>query len=125
MKTSNKESKTSTLTITYGEQHLLMKVTKLNAELLKYGLPFRKWSSSETSLVLSRQEELRESNDSSKILDKDCKVKTLGIRWTPSQDLLTYTVELESLTALTKRTLLSDASKLFDPLGWLGPIIVN
>ena len=76
-----------------------MKVTKLNAELLKYGLPLRKWSSREPSIVLSLPEELRETNDSSKILDKDYKVNTLGLRWTTNQDHLTYTAKLEIITA--------------------------
>ena len=109
------------IAVSIDEAH--MKVTKLNAELLKYGLPLRKWSSSEPSIVLYLPEELRETNHSSKILDKGYKVKILGVRWTPNQDL-TYTAKLETFTALTKRKLLSDASKLFDPLGWLGPIII-
>lgn len=55
-------------------------------------------------------------------------VKTLGMKWTPSTDLLNFTIDLSKLShenLITKRKLVSDASKLYDPCGLLAPITVK
>ena len=51
--------------------------------------------------------------------------KTLGIIWDSQRDLFTYTVQLIDLqTTSTKRKLLSEIAKIFDPLELLGPVIL-
>jgi Pao retrotransposon peptidase/Family of unknown function (DUF5641)/Integrase zinc binding domain len=53
-------------------------------------------------------------------------VKTLGLSWHPSLDVLAITTERPlPQTKVTKRSVLSDIAKLFDPLGLTGPIIVT
>lgn len=54
--------------------------------------------------------------------------KTLGLRWSPKSDSFTFQNKFENLSVdelLTKRQLLSQISKLFDPLGWLSPLTVR
>ena len=51
-------------------------------------------------------------------------VKILGLQWCPSKDRFTYKVELGESVVCTKRRILSEASKTFDPLGFLAPIVV-
>ncbi|GBO22019.1 hypothetical protein AVEN_123332-1, partial [Araneus ventricosus] len=50
--------------------------------------------------------------------DKDT-VKTLGLRWNPKQDCFNFTIT-PSASVPTKRTVLADIAKLFDPLCFLG-----
>ena len=100
-------------------------VHQLIAALKKHGFELRKWTSSDSSITLSLPEKLRETEESSKILDKDYHMKTLGIRWNPNPDTFTFNVTLDAMKQHTKRTLLSDVSKLFDPSGWLGPVIIR
>ncbi|GBM79736.1 hypothetical protein AVEN_164479-1 [Araneus ventricosus] len=49
--------------------------------------------------------------------DKDT-VKTLALRWNPKEDCLNFTIT-PSESVPTKRTVLADIAKSFDPLGFL------
>ncbi|XP_070529784.1 uncharacterized protein [Cardiocondyla obscurior] len=45
--------------------------------------------------------------------------------WRPDSDEFSFCVSVRSFDAVTKRTVLSQAAQLFDPLGWLAPAIVQ
>ncbi|GBM61153.1 hypothetical protein AVEN_142694-1, partial [Araneus ventricosus] len=51
-------------------------------------------------------------------------VKTHGLRWNPKEDCFNFTIT-PSASVPTKRTILADIAKLFDPLGFLGSVIVK
>ncbi|XP_033745623.1 uncharacterized protein LOC117331137 [Pecten maximus] len=56
------------------------------------------------------------------------RIKVLGLRWNVESDTLTFgtTPKLDTPShSLTKREILSDSSKIFDPLGLLSPITVR
>lgn len=51
---------------------------------------------------------------------------TLGLGWTPSSDTLHFPTKLSPSTEkITKRTIMSNAFKIFDPLGLLSPCIIQ
>ncbi|XP_068140065.1 uncharacterized protein [Drosophila tropicalis] len=52
-------------------------------------------------------------------------VKVFGLYWQPGHDTLSYSVGLKGNFDCTKRQVLSDASRIFDPLGLLAPIVVQ
>ncbi|XP_038106574.1 uncharacterized protein LOC119766211 [Culex quinquefasciatus] len=52
-------------------------------------------------------------------------VKALGILWHPKEDEFSFKVNLSPNSVNTKRQLLSDSSKLFDPFGWLAPVTIK
>lgn len=53
-------------------------------------------------------------------------VKTLGVYWNQKYDTFEFKVTpMSSKNYLTKRELLSDISKLFDPIGWLAPSTIK
>ena len=99
-------------------------VNDLRQELLKYGFPLRKWSSNDQNLQ-SISNELRAEKDNLNLFADDYKVKALGISWKPNQDVFIFKCSLDPVKKLTKRNLLSETSKLFDPLGWLAPLIIQ
>ena len=68
--------------------------------------------------------ELRETSDQLQLFSKEYKIKTLGICWKPISDTFIFSIDLDDISQTTKRTLLSDSSKLFDPIGWIAPVII-
>jgi len=102
----------------------------LLTELLKMtsnaGLQFRKWSSNCPSLLSSLPPEHREQSTLLEI-DNDQTIKALGVYWNTSRDQFQFKVTTcnEKYEKLTKRILLSETAKLFDPLGWLGPVVIR
>ena len=54
--------------------------------------------------------------------------KALGISWNAASDELTYTitpVDYRRKITITKRLIVSKIAKIFDPLGLLGPVILE
>lgn len=52
--------------------------------------------------------------------------KTLGIYWSPTPDEFKFHLELPPLNqSPTKRSILSEIARLFDPLGWVSPVIIR
>lgn len=90
--------------------------------LKKGGFCLRKWAANHPSLLIEDQEHPDSAHMS---LDPDSSIKTLGIRWNSREDYFFYVVNLSVFKSITKRTILSQIAKLFDPLGLLGPIIVH
>lgn len=86
------------------------------------GMELRKWSSNDEDFLNSLSSDLREIPV--ELGDEDV-IKTLGIHWTPLKDEFGYRIQLEETSSeLTKRRLLSEAGKLFDPVGWVAPCTI-
>ena len=59
-------------------------------------------------------------------LDPDSAIKALGVKWKPATDNLIYSVKLDPVpSVITKRSILSQIAKLFDPFGLLAPVIIT
>lgn len=87
----------------------------------------RKWASNKEAALEGIPPENRAISQSM-TLKTDQTVKTLGMKWTPATDLLNFTIDLSKLShedLTTKRKLVSDASKLYDPCGLLAPITIK
>lgn len=97
---------------------------QLKAMLSKGSFELKKWSSNKIELMKS----MDQSNISSSIqldINLDGTVKALGIAWNLGTDQFTYKISLSTPpSTVTKRNVLSDVQKLYDPLGWISPSIV-
>ncbi|XP_043476349.1 uncharacterized protein LOC122507611 [Leptopilina heterotoma] len=93
-------------------------------ELLKKGgFNLRKWGSNDSRLTRDFPGNPTITHMS---LDPSDTIKTLGVYWDSKTDSITYTVNIPKVNEkITKRSILSQVAKLFDPLGLLGPIIVK
>ncbi|XP_050437851.1 uncharacterized protein LOC126844044 [Adelges cooleyi] len=83
----------------------------------------RKWASNLPS-VLQAVPATDCSMDPAVLFDDDGQaiLKILGMHWNPKQDYFSYNYHSPSLTT-TKRSVLSDMARIFDPLGFLAPVI--
>ncbi|XP_061389611.1 uncharacterized protein LOC133324788 [Musca vetustissima] len=58
-------------------------------------------------------------------ISEDASTKTLGIRWNIFDEFFSFTPPaMEKHNTATKREVLSTIAKLFDPCGWLAPVLV-
>ncbi|XP_043263948.1 uncharacterized protein LOC122404113 [Colletes gigas] len=87
------------------------------------GFNLRQWLSNEPKLL----KELKNSSTSQLVcLDANETKKVLGIQWDPDTDTISYNVKpFAEQRTISKRTILSEIAQLFDPLGLLGPVIIQ
>ncbi|XP_073950917.1 uncharacterized protein [Choristoneura fumiferana] len=107
----------------------LEQVKELQRQLIQVlngaGLNLRKWSSNNPELIKNLPS--NQLNTPFDFKDTESR-KTLGLQWNPASDAFTFINRIESQEGQgdhTKRKLLSDISKIYDPLGWLSPITIK
>ncbi|XP_065355424.1 uncharacterized protein LOC135949900 [Calliphora vicina] len=89
------------------------------------GFPLRKWISNSPDLLNILPKDHLLDVDLLTLPDSH-NTKTLGIRWNAKEDFFFFSVPtIEKRNAYTKRSVLSDIARLFDPAGWLAPIVVS
>ncbi|XP_066916601.1 uncharacterized protein [Clytia hemisphaerica] len=107
----------------YTIEQLISEATQLNCVLSTRGFNLTKWSSNEIELI----RHLPAEKISPKIIDINKQVprqKTLGLLWDPNQDSFIFTVNLIDCEP-TKRRILSQIGTIFDPLGFLTPVVLE
>lgn len=94
--------------------------------LKEYGFPLRKWCSNKSEVLSAFSSESYDENSGYFIGDDSNTRKTLGLFWQANLDKLKYVIKIKSDTSsVTKRSILSIVSQIFDPLGLVGPIVVQ
>lgn len=101
--------------------------------LKKAGFELQKWNSNHEDIVKEMEcynggvqdtstEKGKESREEIEIFES---TKILGLTWCRHTDEFRYTVQLPAAyVKWSKRNIISDISRLFDPLGWLAPSII-
>lgn len=102
----------------------LIKIAKDLIGLCESGcFPLAKWHSSNTELLaeVSPQDDLNNA-----IQLDDCDTKILGLNWHPQTDNFTFVSKLQLTTGkVSKRTILSEIAQIFDPLGFISPVVIK
>jgi hypothetical protein len=97
----------------------------LSDKLNERGFNLRKWSSNSRQLLSTIPIEYQEKMDEKDLL-KEFVIKALGIQWSPMLDTFSYILKLDtSENIATKRQFISNMASLFDPLGWVSPVIIR
>ncbi|XP_054722042.1 uncharacterized protein LOC129231704 [Uloborus diversus] len=93
---------------------------QLKLLLQRGGMNLHKWSA-------NHEELLRDISEGAETYSftEDSETKTLGILWNHKCDEFAFKVALENLDIYTKRAVLSNIARIYDPLGLIGPIIVK
>ncbi|XP_029162158.1 uncharacterized protein LOC114933739 [Nylanderia fulva] len=85
------------------------------------GFQLSKWHSNESVLI----NDMYDKHNAEVQIDRDATSRILGILWNPSMDVFRFAIELPTDShKITKRVILSEISRLFDPLGLIGPVII-
>ncbi|XP_071577848.1 uncharacterized protein [Temnothorax nylanderi] len=92
-------------------------------QLLRLGsFELSKWASNLPALL----EEIDDQCGGPVDINNNANPRILGIRWDQACDVFCYSYQAqENSKIVSKRTVLSEVSRLFDPLGLLGPVIVT
>lgn len=98
---------------------------QLIALLQSGGMHLHKWSSNDDRLLSSIPSEDRDRCVSLGDSGINEVIKTLGLMWNPSTDEFLFLSQTpERITRPTKRQVLSEIAKIFDPLGLIFPVVV-
>lgn len=89
----------------------LMKLKEEVTSISGAGFKLHKWNSNSPALVAD--------------VTKEEAVKILGLRWNSNADVFGFQSELKIHSKITKRNVLSEIQKIYDPLGILSPLIVH
>ena len=89
------------------------------------GMMLRKWCSNNAAVRQYISEVSDEPHFSLDLGNQDT-IRSLGLVWCPEKDQLTYSIsQREHVDTRTKRSLLSSLNSIFDPLGFLGPVLIR
>lgn len=100
---------------------------ELNKIMAKGGFQLQKWASNNHEVLrivgeTNRKQGLEISSEK----DTEKRTKVLGVIWNNVTDEIEYSVKLPEISMpITKRKVISDISRLFDPLGWIAPVIIQ
>lgn len=91
------------------------------------GFSLRKWNSNSSEVLRSIPKLLRDDRSILELDSSNATVKTLGLRWNVSSDEFHFSFPQwkSNSSTITKRSIHSDAACLFDPLGLVGPVVVQ
>lgn len=93
--------------------------------LCSAGFRLRKYISNSDLLLKSIKNEDTAIDQNSKCLESET-ASILGLEWKPQPDVFTVKLQLDNeVQSLTKKTLLSEIYKVFDPLGLCVPITIK
>uniref|UniRef100_A0A182NVM4 DUF1758 domain-containing protein n=1 Tax=Anopheles dirus TaxID=7168 RepID=A0A182NVM4_9DIPT len=96
----------------------------LDALLKSAGFLLRKWASNATEILEVLPPSAQEQNVVLCLDSNDC-TTALGLKWTPATDQLGFSVPNWNETMpITKRKVLSESARLYDPIGLIGPVVV-
>lgn len=87
------------------------------------GFPLRKWASNNEEVLTSIPKEHRLQQPHHAWQSESH--STLGLRWHPSDDVFSFSIQPRVTAPLTKRRALAETARLFDPLGWLAPVVIR
>lgn len=97
----------------------LLSICEKTSQVLRSGcFPLRKWTFNK-NVTQSKSKELA--------IGEHTQCKTLGLGWCNETDELHFTTkisEFDNIKVLTKRTMLSIVSQIYDPLGLLAPAVI-
>ncbi|XP_059052906.1 uncharacterized protein LOC131847359 [Achroia grisella] len=104
-----------------GEAQILK--TELQSLMACGGYELRKWISNEPELLKDIPLEHIQSPYEFHDPDNPPTIPVLGIQYNPTADSFTCSFSFKPQKSLTKRTVLSLIARIYDPCGWISPVV--
>ncbi|XP_075162879.1 uncharacterized protein LOC142235512 [Haematobia irritans] len=93
--------------------------SQLTFLLKEAGFKFRKWCANHRQLLQDIPQDNQEGN-----LDfENASIMALGLIWSPESDQFCLRAN-QPVSMITKRSVISDEARIYDPLGMAGPVVV-
>ncbi|XP_047535757.1 uncharacterized protein LOC125070100 [Vanessa atalanta] len=113
------------MTTCRSEEEAKLMYKEMNELLQRAGFQLQKWSSNCEVFLQYLNKENTNLDQSIHIKANDT-LKVLGISWNRTTDQFEYTVNIGAVKdVITKRNVISDIARLYDPMGWIAPVIVK
>ncbi|XP_022909680.1 uncharacterized protein [Onthophagus taurus] len=95
-------------------------VNQVKSKLSEGGFELAKWTTNSSQVI-------REFTQSVELVDlgRYENTRTLRLLWDPGDDQFRYKITEMSYQKITKRSILSDIAQVFDPIGFLSPVIIS
>lgn len=105
---------------THNADSAVQLISDLKQLLLSGGFNLRKWNSNCRQII-----DYQEEDECFEFKHQETN-KTLGLGWSAQNDQFNFKFNMSPLSEkITKRSLLSDVSRIFDPIGWLSPVTIK
>ncbi|XP_011313118.1 uncharacterized protein [Fopius arisanus] len=104
------------------DEELLRTAHQVTQLCLSGGFPLAKWHSNSPALLTSLRPDSTSQEQRS---IEDSLTKILGVSWHPGTDNFKFSVAQPETSSISKRIILSETAQLFDPLGFLAPVVVR
>ena len=101
--------------------------TQLNVSLHGGGFELRKWAlDCNNELIQRLPQDLFETSVDLDFNNhnENARIETLGISWNPYIDAFSVSLDICPMTAFTKKSLLADIGRIFDPMRWFSPVVI-
>ncbi|XP_025266369.1 uncharacterized protein LOC112638589 [Camponotus floridanus] len=104
--------------------HAVALQTELRELCTAGGFPLRKWAANSEAILVEGVPSDHRLQLAHHSWENEVH-STLGLRWHPASDDFSFTIQAPVTGGYTKRRVLSETARLFDPLGWLAPVIIR
>lgn len=106
------------------ETQLLELHHQLKQLLLQGQMELAKWKTNSGILVKEINDNTCEEEKQLELNDELTSI--LGVKWKPSSDCFTFNVnEIQTTVTITKRTITGTVARIYDPIGYLTPILMT
>ncbi|XP_011859870.1 PREDICTED: uncharacterized protein LOC105557283 [Vollenhovia emeryi] len=99
-------------------------VRQLKGLCMAGNFPLHKWETNVPEILCDIPLERRVRSSAVSIEEKQI-IHALGLVWNPTTDAFSFTLKLSPCNVITKRSILSFIAKMFDPLGFLSPVMIK
>ncbi|XP_070132588.1 uncharacterized protein [Drosophila bipectinata] len=104
----------------------LQRQQQLNKLLQNSGFKLRKWCTNNFQVLQGvPREDITSNVQLEETSYEDYTIKTLGITWTPTTDHLCGKTEIATKANISRRDVVSEIFRIFDPLGLFSPVVMK